>query len=542
MEVAERWRDRLAAGPGEVSPRPSGEEAYLSWLVQQESTVAVALRWGVVVLVVPLGAWLAAPAPLAATFWVVLGGFVGAYALFTFLIWRAGSPKTVMPISLLFSGVDVSLASFAIAATGGPRSVFHVLLALLLVRAIAYHPDARRILALSGATFVIYFLALAYTSEDLAFVADGYFWFQVGLLILIVPVSFIAIEAVDLQKRRALGLTADLERALAENRQKQHQLEEALSDLRFVANEVDKASNQLATAANQLSASAQEVNASAERVTATIQQMARGAEVQAEQVTASSRSMTEMSAAVGDVASGAQGAAQAATEVAQRAEQGGQAAQEATQKMQQLKETISTSAQVVQGLSEKFHQITKIVDTINRFADQTTLLALNAAIEAARAGEEGKSFAVIASEIRGLAESSVRSAGEIADLVRDIEREVARAVGSMEAGTAEIETGVVAMERAREALEQIIAAVQRASALAQEISLATREQQAASEAMVKAVSEVATVAERNASGAEHASHAVAQQSASIQVISNSAQELAKMATRLHVLVAKMKAS
>jgi methyl-accepting chemotaxis protein len=548
MEGAHHWDDAIARrtgaaqrdGGGSFRHTTSGDAEYLSWLVQQEARVATYLRWALVAPIVPVGVWVVGAQAPDASFWWGWLAFVFAYALCTGLIRRLGAPHNIIALSIVCTIVDVAFATFAIGATGGSRSVFHVLLALVLVRMVIYHPDVRRILFLSAVALVIYLATLAKVASGLDFLTDGYFWFQFGLISLTIPVNFIAIEAVELQKRRALVLTADLERALAENRHKQQEVEAALEDLRYIGNEVDRTSTQLASAAEQLSASAQEVNRSVQQLSTTIQQIARGAEVQAEQLAASSRSTVEMSAAISNVALGAERAADAAAEARARAEQGGEAATEATVTMLRIKDSMLQAAAVIQGLSDKSEQITKIVDTINRFADQTTILALNAAIEAARAGDQGRSFAVIANEIRSLAESSVRSASQIAALVHAIQTEIQAAVGSMEQGTTEIATGVVAMERAREALNQIIAAVRRAAELANEISSATREQRGASERLADAIGEVTSVAQRNAQAAEHASRTVQQQSAAMRVVSGSAQNLAQMAARLYVLVDKLK--
>lgn len=554
MEGVDYWDDALPRRTG-ISQRndsasyrnaPSHDAEYLSWLVQQEGGAAIVLRWALVVIV-PLGALVVRPTMPDGTstmpditFWIGWAAFIVAYALCTVLVRKVGARHNIIVLSMLCTVVDLALASFAIAATGGVRSVFHVLLVLVLVRMVTYHPDVRRILFLSTVALVVYIASLAKAASGFAFLGEGYFWSQLVLISLTIPVNFVAIEAIELQKRRALVLTRDLERALAENWRKQQEVEAALDELRYVGSEVDRTSTQLASAAEQLSASAQEVNRSVQQLSTSIQQIAHGAEVQAEQLAASSRSTVEMSASISNVAVGAERAADAAAEARARAEQGGEAAAEATVTMLRIKDSMMQTAGVIQGLSEKSEQITKIVDTINRFADQTTILALNAAIEAARAGEQGRSFAVIANEIRSLAESSVRSAGQIAALVHAIQAEIQAAVGSMEQGTTEIASGVVAMERAREALNQIIAAVRRAAELANEISSATREQRGAGQRLADAIGEVTSVAQRNAQAAEHASRTVQQQSAAMRVVSGSAQNLAQMAARLHVLVEKLK--
>ncbi len=292
--------------------------------------------------------------------------------------------------------------------------------------------------------------------------------------------------------------------------------------------------------AQEISTSSKEMNASTQEISATIQKIAKGVTTQARRIEDTSRLMEDMSSSVRRVAENAQSATQASEKSLGQAESGGNSTSEAVEKMNKITSTVSNAAAVVQSLGEKSQQIGQITETITNIADQTNLLALNAAIEAARAGEAGRGFAVVAEEVRKLAEGSAEAARRIGALIKGIQVETPKAVKSIEVGTKEVNEGALIVARVSDSLTEIIEAAQLSATKVKEITTATETQLSNSQKIVKAVDEVAVVAEESASATEQASSSAQEQTASMQELTASAEELARLSLDLQGLVGKFK--
>ncbi|MFK7789321.1 MAG: methyl-accepting chemotaxis protein, partial [Phycisphaeraceae bacterium] len=228
-----------------------------------------------------------------------------------------------------------------------------------------------------------------------------------------------------------------------------------VSKMNDVISEVTLASSEVAAASTEIAASAEEI--------------AAGASEQSHQITQVSSAVEEMSASVVEVARKSADAANSANEAGRIATDGGGVVSDTITGMRSINNAVSSSAASVQELGKRGEQIGEVITVINDIADQTNLLALNAAIEAARAGEHGRGFAVVADEVRKLADRTTKATEEIAGSIQAIQDETTVAVDKMNAGTEEVTTGVEKAEQAGEALKQIVASAQDVSAMVQSI-------------------------------------------------------------------------
>jgi methyl-accepting chemotaxis protein len=311
-----------------------------------------------------------------------------------------------------------------------------------------------------------------------------------------------------------------------------------IKNLHNMVSRIKELAAKVSSFAQEISTSSKEMNASTQEISSTIQKIAKGVTTQAKRVEDTSRLMEGLSDSVRRVANNATSATKSSEKSLEQAQSGGYATAEAVEKMNKITKTVSNAAAVISSLGEKSQQIGQITETITNIADQTNLLALNAAIEAARAGDAGRGFAVVAEEVRKLAEGSAEAARRIGSLIKGIQVETPKAVSSIEAGTKEVAEGALIVSRVSEALAEIINAVRTSSSMVDEITEATQQQLADSEKIVKAVDEVAVVAEESASATEEASSSAQEQTASMEELTASAEELARLALDLQGLVNK----
>ncbi|MDA8235687.1 MAG: methyl-accepting chemotaxis protein [Clostridia bacterium] len=273
-----------------------------------------------------------------------------------------------------------------------------------------------------------------------------------------------------------------------------------------------------------------------------IDQIARGAQEQASNVAQTTEVVGQMVKGIDEVTVNAQKVAEAAQQTSDVANKGGVAVDKTITGMKKIKQTVFESAGKIKELGDHSKQIGEIVEVIDDIAEQTNLLALNAAIEAARAGEHGKGFAVVADEVRKLAERSGKATKEIANLIGSIQRGTTNAVDAMEAGTREVEQGAALADDAGVALKEIVKTIQVANEQMESISAAVEQISASSAEVAQAIDNVAAITQENTAATEEMAAGSSQVNTSINSIAKVAQESARAAKEVSSATENINAS
>jgi methyl-accepting chemotaxis protein len=266
-----------------------------------------------------------------------------------------------------------------------------------------------------------------------------------------------------------------------------------MEKLEGVVSQVAVNTDRLASASTQLSATASQQSSGAE-----------SQKTQTDLVVASMHQLTSTVSEISQEAGQAAGAAKTATRIAR---EGGTLFEEVLGTMRQLSGSVGQTASKIHGLGKRSDQIGQIVGVIDDIADQTNLLALNAAIEAARAGEQGRGFAVVADEVRKLAERTSKATKEISAMIHSIQEETRTAVEAMEAGTAQVETGVKRASAAGASLTEIIHSAETVGEMVARIATAAGQQLSTAKTINSNVDQIARITQQTASGAHDSAHA-----------------------------------
>jgi methyl-accepting chemotaxis protein len=272
-------------------------------------------------------------------------------------------------------------------------------------------------------------------------------------------------------------------------------------------------------AALSISSASHELSASAE-------QMSKGSGEQAGRVTQVATATDEMSQTVGEIAHNTQSIATSAEDTVKVAKEGEIVVGQSVKEVREIAQKIDESAQSVRTLGERSTQIGEIINVINDIADQTNLLALNAAIEAARAGEQGRGFAVVADEVRKLAERTANSTSEIGNMISAIQSDVEKSVTLMNNVTKKVEAGVELSERAGESLHVIVKSVDGLLEMVRQIASSTEEMSATSMEISSDIVQIASSSKETSASSE--------QTAKASI------ELSKLSTDLEAMVNQFK--
>ena len=360
------------------------------------------------------------------------------------------------------------------------------------------------------------------------------------------------------------------------------QVAESASAVSSAASQLASASEQSGDATRQIATTIQQVamgitqqttgvtktSSSVEQMNRAIEGVAKGAQEQANAISKASQVTSRISAAIEQVASNAQAVTHDSAEAASYSRDGAKTVQDTIAGMEAIRSKVGLSASKVEEMGTRSEEIGAIVETIEDIASQTNLLALNAAIEAARAGEQGKGFAVVADEVRKLAERSSLATKEIGALIKGIQKTVSEAVGAMKASATEVEAGVVransagtvlgnilvaaesvykqaeeagnAAAKVSSAAAELVESVDAVSAVIEENTAATEEMAANSSELTQSIENIASVSEENSASVEEVSASTEEVSAQVEEVSASATSLMEMAQQLSHVVARFK--
>ena len=317
------------------------------------------------------------------------------------------------------------------------------------------------------------------------------------------------------------------------------QVRDSASQVASGAGQMAAASEESAKMSIQAASAIDEVTSTMHEMSINVQNVVKNTQVQSSSVAETSASIDEMVTSIQRVADTARLLVEMSHRSREEAKTGMSTMDKATEGLNRTSRSIQSSAEIIDALGRRADDIGKIIEVIDDLAEQTNLLALNAAIEAARAGEHGLGFAVVAEEVRKLAEKSTQSTKEISELIEGIQKEAREAVDNMENSTAMVQEGLVLNKELSAALDKISAVVSEVYKFSQEIGAATTEQSIGSAQIAKATNrltditqEINSSVEEQASGVQAVARAMERMREMVQQSTSSSTDLAAAAEQM----------
>ncbi len=278
---------------------------------------------------------------------------------------------------------------------------------------------------------------------------------------------------------------------------------------------------------SQLMQTSEQVALASRKLNANADQIAVGSNEVASQTNTVAVASEQMAATSSDIAHNCLSAAETSNRASDTARSGADVVRQTINGMERIAHSVKDAAKTVEELGARSDQIGQIIGTIEDIADQTNLLALNAAIEAARAGEQGRGFAVVADEVRALAERTTRATREISEMIKAIQKETKGAVLAMEEGVAEVEKGTESSMKSGQALESILSQINDVTMQVNQIATAAEEQTATTGEITNNIQHVTEVVQQTAQGA-------AETAAASSALSGEAEELRRLVGRFRL--------
>jgi methyl-accepting chemotaxis protein len=276
-------------------------------------------------------------------------------------------------------------------------------------------------------------------------------------------------------------------------------------DYQRIADNLNQVVDNLGEAMIKVTEAASELSASASQISSSAEEMAAGATEQSTQTSEIASAVEEMAKAGSENTKNAKLASESAKKAGQKAKDSGEVIWKTINGINKLSDVMMQSANSVKELGKNSDQIGEIVQVIDDIADQTNLLALNAAIEAARAGEQGRGFAVVADEVRKLAERTSKATKEISNMIKKIQHDTDDAVHIMQQGTAEVEAGKALAAEASDALKEIIDITMDNAQRMEQLSIANEAQSAANDEISRVIEQIDNVSQQSAHGIQQIS-------------------------------------
>ncbi|KGX91211.1 methyl-accepting chemotaxis protein [Pontibacillus marinus] len=310
--------------------------------------------------------------------------------------------------------------------------------------------------------------------------------------------------------------------------------------LKELVSNVLETSEQVAASSEQLSANAAETSTASEQIAGSIQNVSSGAEDQSSKVEESSELVRTIYDDIGKIHRVVDQVHESSMETANQASDGKENIQQAIEQMSIISENTGNTGKVIASLNEKSNEIGSIVSLITDIAEQTNLLALNAAIEAARAGEHGKGFAVVADEVRKLAEQSNNSAQEISGLIKDIQVSTEDAVTSMGEGEQAVKEGLDVVNYAGQTFEKIHQSITDIANQMSEVSNSVETINSGTENLTNAMDTITSITQEASGATQEVASAAEEQNASMEEVSGATQQLAEQAQELQGMASKFR--
>lgn len=297
-------------------------------------------------------------------------------------------------------------------------------------------------------------------------------------------------------------------------------------DYLVLKDSINRMADSLCEAFQNVAEAVQATASASSQISSSSEELAAGAQEQSAQATEVAGAVEQMTKTILETSKNANKSAENARQAVNIANSGGEIVKETVDGMNRIAEVVRTAAHTVRELGKNSDQIGEIIQVIDDIADQTNLLALNAAIEAARAGEQGRGFAVVADEVRKLAERTTKATKEIAEMIKKIQSDTGEAVKSIEAGTVEVEKGKESASKSGESLNEIIKGASETGDMVNQVAAASEEQSSAAEQISKNIEAISSVTQQSAAGT--------------QQIARAAEDLNKLTENLQNLVNRFK--